>query len=471
MDKQLLDIHETSMRILEEVGIKLHDPDVVELLRRRGVRTSGDVVFLGRDQVMEAVENAPARFTLHARNPAYHMEIGGDRTYFGGGYGSPTIVLPDGTRRYAEFADYRDLLKLVHQSDCFFINGGILAQPFDLPAETCFPLMVYTALHHTDKCLLGMAGGDRDLRNIMTLVGMAFGGLEVIRETPVLLSLLNTTSPLQIDGTALATLKVSAEFGQPVIISPGPIAGSTGPITLAGNIALGNAEALAGIAVFQMMAPGTPVVYGLQATTADMKTGAVSIGSPGFSLETAFSARLAKMYGLPCRGGGASSDAKEVSAQSGYEASLALFSSCHEKVNLILHSAGILDAYGAMSYEQFFVDIEIIRMLEYYQRGIQTNEETLAFEVIRDVGPAGQFLTHSHTLKHCRTAPWLQGINVRIAQTGRAAHEALMQNIQAKKTNLLESYRKPDLDPAIAADLRRFMETIGTEAALLDPAA
>lgn len=471
MDRKLGDIHETSMRILEEVGIRLHDPDALEMVRRHGVKTSGDIVRFTQNQVMKLVEKAPSAFTLHGRNPQYDMRIGGERIYYASGYGSPTIIMPDGTRRYAMFQDYLDLLKLVHQSPCFFINGGILAQPSDLSAATCFPVMIHAAALHTDKCLLGMPGHAEDVRHLMNIVGIAFGGVASIQDTPVIITMVNTTSPLQIDKTALATMKVCAEFGQPVIVSPGPIAGATGPITLAGNIAMGNAEALAGIALFQLMAPGTPVVYGLQATTANMATGGVSIGSPGFSIETAYGARLAKFYGLPCRGGGASTDAKEVSAQSGYEAMLALMSSCHEKVNLVLHSAGILDAYGAMSYEQFFVDMEIIRMLAYYGKGIDTDEESLAFDVIKSVGPGGQFLTQKHTLKHCRNSPWLQGLNVRVALTGRAAHEALMENIQQQKTKLLSSYQKPAMDDAVRAELDRYMRDAGFDSEFLDATA
>lgn len=412
------------------------------------------------------METAPATFTLHAGNPKYDMRIGGDNTYYAPGYGAPTIILPDGTRRYATFADFLDLLKLVHQSDCFFINGGIPAQPSDLNADICFPAMTGAAVLHTDKCLLGMPSHGENVRRIMTIAGIPFGGAEAIRERPVIITMVNTTSPLQIDPVALATMKVCATFRQPIIVSPGPIAGATGPITLAGNIAMGNAEALAGIALFQMMAPGAPVVYGLQATTADMTTGGVSVGSPGFSIETAYGARLAKCYGLPCRGGG--SDAKEVSAQSGYEAMLALFSSCHEAVNLVLHSAGILDAYAAMSCEQFFVDMEIIRMLAYYRQGIETDAESLAFEVIRSVGPGGQFLTHKHTMKHCRTAPWLQGLKVRVALTGRAAHEALLEHIRLEKEKLLSSYRRPELDGAVRRELKRYLRGIGFDSAFFN---
>lgn len=468
MDPQLIAIHDTALRILSEVGFKLHDPEVLELVRSNGVRTENNVVYFTSDQIMTLIKKAPDRFILYARNPEYDIHLGGARTYFAAGYGAPFITLADGSSRAATIEDYLGFLKLIHQIPFFFINGGPLVQPTELTADQSFPAMAYACLLHSDKCLVGMTGHADQVRRVMELIAIAFGGVEAMRQKPVIVSNVNTTSPLQLDRMALHTMKICAEYGQPIIISPGPIAGATGPITLAGNIALGNAEALAGIAIFQLMAPGTPAVYGLQATTAEMRTGGVSIGSPGFSLETSFSARLAKMYGLPCRGGGASTDAKGVSVQSGYEAMLAMFVSYQEEVNLVIHGAGILDAYGAMSYEQFFVDVEIIRMLEYFRNGMRTDPDTLAFDVVKAVGPGGQFLSHPHTMKHCRIAPWMPNITARGGWDGTTADQAVLKNIQKEKTKYLAAYQRPEMDSAVLASLNQYMDGLGFERGFLD---
>ncbi len=458
MNATLEKLHHASLTILKETGIRIHHSETLEILKQNNIRVDGDVAFFNADSVMTWINKAPEKFTLYARNPIHDMDIGGEKSWYGAGYGCPAIIDADGHRRNAKFEDYCTFLKLVHQSECFHLNGGALVQPDDLPTTHCFPIMMGAAIRFSDKCLLGFPGDEPHMRRMMEMMEIVFGGIDELKKVPRLITMTNTTSPLQLDEIALSTMKICAEYRQPLIISPGPIAGATGPITPAGNIALGNAELLAAIAITQMMAEGTPVVYGLQATTADMKTGGISIGSPGFSLETAWGARLAKYYGLPCRAGGASSDAKGVSVQSGYESMLAMFVSRQEQVNVILHSAGILDAYGAMSYEQFLVDTEIISMVDYYLGDITDDKESLAVDLIHKVGPGGQFLAQPHTFQHCRTVPWTPGITHRGKLPEGNAHETVMGRIDKKKEALLEAYTPPPLDEEIDSALKDFLK-------------
>ncbi len=199
------------------------------------------------------------------------------------------------------------------------------------------------------------------------------------------------------------------------------------------------------------------------AICADMRSGEVSIGTPSFSLMAAYGARLAKRYGLPCRGGGASTDAAAVGVQSGYESMLAMLVSCREKIDLVLHSTGILDSYSAVSTEQFFVDREIIRMVEYYHVGVTVDADTLALDAIGEVGPGGQFLTHRHTLAHCRTAPWVPELGGRHAPVG----QALMEKIAQFKAQTLADYRQPAMDEAVIRELQNFLSGKGLEEGLL----
>ncbi|MCG8685111.1 MAG: trimethylamine methyltransferase family protein [Desulfobacterales bacterium] len=460
MEDTLERLHQASVTILEETGIKIHHPRVLEILKTHGVKLDGDIAFFNEGLLMEWVKKAPEQFTIYARNPAHDMSLGSGQTWYGSGYGCPAIIEADGTRRSALFEDYKTFLKLVHQCDSFHLNGGAVVQPSDLDPSTCFPLMFDAVIRHSDKCLMGFPGSGSQVKDIMDLASAVFGGKAALKEKPRVITLVNTTSPLQLDDIALSTILTCAENGQPVIISPGPIAGATGPITPAGNIALGNAELLAGIAISQMIKPGTPVVYGLQATTADMKTGGISIGSPGFSIEAAWGIRLAKMYNIPCRAGGASSDAKGVSVQSGYESMMAMFVSRQEQADISLHSAGILDAYGAMSYEQFIVDTEIISMVEYYLKGMEVSDETLALEHIHSAGPGGQFLSVPHTFKHCRTVPWQPEVTHRGNLTTADAQEEIMENIKIKKRALLEAYQAPALEKEVDTALKNCLSQI-----------
>lgn len=461
MNSPLSSIHEASMSILETLGVRIHHPELLEMLSDRGIRRNGDTLFFTRAQVEFLIASAPSEIRLHAANPAYDMVLGGDRTYYGAGYGCPSILDGEGVRRSATFEDYLTFLKLVESSPAFCLNGGVLVQPSDITPEHSFPLMLRAAILHSEKCLMGMPGHGREVEILMEMMAIARGGREALEAKPQIITLVNATSPLQFDSIALETMEVCARYRQPVIISPGPIAGATGPVTLAGNLAMGNAEALAGVAITQLLREGTPVVYGLQATTADMATGGVSIGSPGFSLEAMTTARLAKRYGLPCRGGGAGTDACCVNAQSGYESMMSLMVSRREKVNLMLHSAGILDAYGAMSVEKFITDLEVISMVEYLEGGYETATDDLAVSVIEQGVEGVPFLAHPHTLKNCRTTPWIPSVSWRGPLKGRTGKEVFDDRIDAARDRLLSAYKPPHHEPNRQNQLDTFLESLG----------
>ena len=456
------------MEILNRVGIRFPDPPALEILEKNGVKLSGNTAFFTEEQIMSLVKKAPGHFTLFARNPAHNMKLGKGESHYAAGYGAPSIIERDGTKRSADFNDYVKFLKLVHQSHHFKINGGIVVQPGDLPVQFAAPLMIWAAANFSDKVILGMPGTTAEVENIMTMGMILFNGHKSFIEKPRILTLVNTLSPLQIDVIAINTIRTVAAYGQALIISPGPMAGATGPVTLAGNIALGNAEALAAIAFTQMVRPGTPVIYGLQATTADLRTGGISIGSPGFAIQSRYCSALARRYGLPSRNGGASTDAKRVSVQSGYESMLSMLSSRHSRTDLILHAAGILESYGSMSYEQFIVDLEIMEMVEYLMTEPATDADALGLDTINRVGPGGQFLTTPHTMKQCRTVPFISalshnrpGADIRNDPNNLSATHSICET-------MLNAYTRPPMNPETGNDLRRFLMGLGIPPELME---
>lgn len=453
-------IHNGSVRILKEIGIRLHNQEVIDLLKQKGVKVDGQTALFEEKQLMHWINKAPGRFTLYARNSEHDMFIGGDSTEYAAGYGTPTIVAPDGGRRAATLDDYITFLKLVDQSEYFNINGGILVQPCELPSIQSNPVMMYATLTHSDKCIMGMPGSTGEVEHLMNMGAIIFGGKEEFIKRPHIATMVSTLSPLQIDHFALETILVCARHKQPLIISPAPAAGTTGPIVMAGNISLANAEALAAIAITQVINEGTPVVYGLQSYAADMASGNISIGSPGYSIQAKYCAQLAKMYGLPSRTGGTNTDAKGVSVQSGYESMMSMLLACQNKVNLIIHSAGILDSFAATSYEQFIVDLEIISMIEFYLADIEAEPEDFAFDVIREVGIGGQFISTRHTLERCRKDSWHPEIGLRGHLVKGSPNEQLFANIERKMQKMLDSYEKPPLPPDILAALYDYTANI-----------
>lgn len=450
-------IYTHALSILSETGIRLMHPGILDMLKNYGVALDGQTAFFKPAQIESHLQHAPESFTFHARNADHDAVIGRDHVHPVSGYGCPTIYSLDGTSRAALLSDYVTFAKLVHQSPHFSINGGILAQPSDVPAGLSHMIMLYAALMASDKCLMGMPGSAVQMKQIMEMAALVFGGRDEMLKTPRVLTMISTISPLVMDDMALSSIQVAAEYNQPLIISPGPAAGTTGPIDPAGTLALATAEALAGIAIAQMIRPGVPVLFGLQCFGADMRTANISIGSPAYALMARHTIELARFLNLPCRCGGANTDALCISPQSGYESMLSLLTAMQNRANLIVHSAGILNSFAAMSYEKFIIDLEMIGMVKYYLTDFEISGDTLNLELLKEVGPGGQFLTHMDTMKKCRTHSWEPQIGVRGNMDRAGALDQYYANINQTMTRMLESYRKPDCNPAIKAVLDQYL--------------
>lgn len=457
MEQKLEKIYTHSVKILETIGIKLKHPETCDFVERKGIKVENEIAYFTRKQIETWIQKAPESFTLHAKNFLHNSLIGGEKSNFTAGYGCPTIYDINGTSRGAVLKDYIRFAKLIHQTGHFSINGGILAQPNDVPPELSHLIMVYAASMVSDKCLMGIPGNEAQMNQIMDMAAILFGGKDNLKKAPGILTMISTISPLMMDEMALSSIKICARHNQPMIISPAPTAGTTGPIDLAGNIALATAEALAAIVIAQMFRPGVPVIFGLQCNIANLSTGNVSIGSPGYALQAKYTAALAQMLRLPCRCGGSTTDSLCVSPQSGYESMFSLLTACRNNVDLIVHSAGILDNFAAMSYEKFIMDIEMMDMVKYYMTDIEVSPDTLNLDLINAVGPGGQFLTSMDTMKKCRTHSWNPLIGVRGNISRKKVLDRYYENINDKLKQILASYKQPDIDSGIRSELNKFM--------------
>lgn len=455
------------MQILETLGVKLHHPKILEIASNNGIKVSEGKVFFTEAQLMEWCSYAPPEFTIYARNPDNNMTIGGDNTeHISFNSGFPFVVDLEGVRRNATFEDYLNFLKLVHQTPFFNINGGVMVTPNDLPNDdNLYPTLLYAAILHSDKCLFGGMGGKDESLMTMEMLEAAFDTDKAnLIANPRIVNLVSSLSPLQFDEKMLETLMVYTDYGQPVVISPAVMAGSTGPITMAGTIAISNAESLVGVALSQMLRKGTPAIYGSATSNSDMRTGAFTIGTPESALAVKYCARLAKMYNLPCRGGGALTDAKTVSVQAGYESMMSQLVTNQEKINFNFHSAGGLDSYGAMSYEKYVTDLEILARVKYYLNDLNTEDDHLALDVISQVGTGGEYLTQMHTAMHCRTAPFSTDVSLQgMLKKGVKANDALFEKIDNKLKSLMSSYVRPEFSPEQEQNLDAYMVKIGVD--------
>jgi len=451
-------VHETSMRVMERVGVSFPHEDVLKLFDKHGFRTDGEKVFFEEQQVMDALASVPRPFTIHAPNPDESVVVGDGSPVFAPGYGAPFLVDYEAGKREPTMEDYEDLVRLADALPNQDMSGHLLVEPGDVPSDAAHLLMLKAHMLHSDKPFIGSAEGDVGARNTMEMAKILYG--EEIGKRPVTVGLINSLSPLGYSDEMLRALVVYAEHGQPVIIAALAMAGSTGPITLAGLLAMQSAELLAGVVLTQLINPGTPAIYGSTSTNIDMKTGALAIGSPECSLMISAHAQLARYYGLPSRSGGSLADASFPDAQAGFESMFSLLTTVNSGVDFVLHAGGILNAYLAFSYEKLVLDDEMCGMLRRYEEGIEVAPETLAYDVIENVGSDGNYLMEMHTVERCRTEFWTPEVADRAGleewmATGRKRAVDLAHERWQK---LVAEHEDPSLDETTIRQLESFVE-------------
>lgn len=462
-DQQIVEqIHQNTLRILNEIGIAFLTKESLETLRKNGIRVEGNRAYFTEKQVMDALDVATKNFTVYARNSKYNVNMNTEDLYMTPGYGSALVCEVDGSVRPATFDDFLKLAVIVQESEEFSINGGILAQPSDIDPDISAEVMVYSTLCRSDKALFSVCAGKKQAEHIMEMMKIIFG--PDLTKIPCTFNLISPLSPLGVTQNTLETIEVCAQNGQPLVIAPGNMAGATGPISLAGNISLANAEFL-GINVYaQIIRPGTPLIYGFASTVSDMKNMQVSNASPGFVKEAKYGALLAKKYGVPCRSGGGMSDASGLTAQAGVESAMSMFESFNERANLMMHATGSLHSFNTVSIEKFLLDIETYTRMKYYFSEMPMDEDALAFDVIKEaIEEDGTFVTLDHTFERCRLDPWCSQVSVHRNTTGDP-NKALYDSIHERLEKLLQSYERPELPPEQKQALDSLMQKIGMKA-------
>ncbi|MEP7189673.1 MAG: trimethylamine methyltransferase family protein [Roseiflexaceae bacterium] len=451
-------LHDASMRILSEFGIDFYDAEVRAILQDHGADVRGDTVFFDEALILKYVGMAPHQFTQLARNPEHNVLIGGNQVVFAPVYGPPFVQDLDGGRREATLVDFENFIKLANSTPYIHHQGGTIVEPTDEPVSTRHLDMLFSHVKYGDKAFMGSVTSGPNAADSVAVAEIVFGA-DVIRENPALLSLINVSSPRRYDERMLAALKIYARARQALIITPFILAGAMGPTTIAGTVAQLNAEALAGIALCQMIEPGTPVIYGSFLSTIDLQSGSPTFGTPESQLGLYASAQLARRYGLPFRGGGMFASSKLPDAQAGYESVMVMQPTIMARTNFVLHAAGWLENGLVAGYEKFVLDCEILGMLHIWAKGIDLSDESMAFDAIAEVPPGGHYLGTAHTMRHFRDAfyraelfdynsaeQWeLNGADDSYTRAGR------------KVKQLLASYQPPALDPGLEAALRDFI--------------
>jgi trimethylamine--corrinoid protein Co-methyltransferase len=232
---QVQQVHDQSIKILEEIGVEFSYQPALDALQAKGQRVEGQRVYFQRKFVEAQVAKAPAEFTLHARNPQNNLIVGGENIIFMPGYGSPFIHEADGTRRTSVMNDYNNFVKLSHMSANMHMTGGTAAEPTDIPDAIRHLKMAYSSITLSDKCFMGSASGYEKAQDSIEMAAILFGGKSVIKDKPALICLINSVTPLKYDDRMLGALMAYAQSGQAMVIASLVMAGSTGPATMAGR--------------------------------------------------------------------------------------------------------------------------------------------------------------------------------------------------------------------------------------------
>lgn len=461
---ELMRIHEASLEILINAGVRVDDFAAREMLEQAGAQVDprNGIVKIPESLVREALKKAPKEFALHGRDGASTLRLGQWDTYFTtGGYATYVYDLSTGERREVTSRDLAEAVRIADALPNCDLVANLPAAPRDVSQTTLDRHQWAIGLTNTSKHILSEARGYDSVKDAVAMAAAIAGSMEELRKRPIITLDVTTISPLSHDRLQTEEIVGGARNGIPVSISPGPMAGATSPVSLAGTMTQANAEFLSGLVISQVASPGAPVIYACWARHLDQKTANVSMGTPEFALLRVCQAQLGRFYGLPTRGGGLVTDSKIVDAQSGYEKMATCLVPAMAGLNIVAGMA-MVDSLNTMSYEQFILDDEIVGFARRILNGVDVNAEKIAADVIKSVGPGGSFLGCKHSLKYFRDELWLPRISDRT--TWSQWHERGGMSAEVRARGVAKKVISTHQSSPLPADVERKIWAIVREA-------
>ncbi len=458
---QIEDIHNASLTILEDIGLEILSDEAADLMKEHGADISSDKrhVKFDRNLIAEKLKLAPSEFTLHARNPAHNVHIGGKSVAFCSVSSAPNSSDVDGGRRPGNQVDFRNFLRLGQSLNIIHLFGGYPVEPIDIHPSIRHLECSYDFSVMSDKVFYTYALGRERLADDIEMTRIARGvSHEQIDQQPSIYSTINSNSPLKFDGPMLNGILDMARRNQAIILTPFTLAGAMAPVTLAGALAQQNAEALAGIALAQMARPGAPVVYGGFTSNVDMRSGAPAFGTPEYTKAAFASGQLARRHNVPYRSSAVNAS-NAADAQSAYETEMALWGAVMGGSQLIKHAAGWLEGGLCASFEKLILDVEMLQMMAETFAPIEVNDDTLGLDSIREAGPGGHFFGTAHTQERYETAFYAPMVsdwqNFESWQNAGSLSATARANTIFKQ--LLKDYEEPAIDEAIKEELAAYV--------------
>src|SRR5262249_7867153 len=369
------------------------------------------------------------------------------------------------TRREATMNDFENLVRLSQAFPELDSPGGTICEPNDRPLDSRHLDMVYALQTLSDKPYMGSVTSGPNAEDTIAREANLFGAAGASEAAPASLSLINVNSPLRYDDRMLSALVAYAKANQALVITPFLLMGAMSPVSIPATLAQQMAEALAGIALVQLIRPGSPVVFGSFLSNTDMQSGSPSFGTPESAIGLLCTGQIARSFGLPFRSGGGLNSSQTVDAQAAYESLMTMLPTFLAGANFVLHAAGWLEAGLVSCYEKFIVDIEILRQLKHEFTPVDFDDDALAFGAHEEVGAGGHFLGAAHTLerfRECFYRPILSSTeNFERWQKNGGKDTTARAGELWRKT--LEEYEEPAMDEAIKAELKEYVDRRRTE--------
>jgi trimethylamine--corrinoid protein Co-methyltransferase len=451
-------VHEASLEMLSKTGFRFASEKVLGIFKKHGFRTEGQRVYMAETQIRRALESIPKQFTILARNPEHTININANVHSFGMGRGAVNMVQPDGSFRRGTKADVIASSKLC-QSMEELQHWGPLVYPEDVGVDNVHLWLWQTMLKYGDKPYLCVGRRDIDL------IALAYGISReaMARRADFDVSYGQATaivlSPLTMLEADCDDLIEYARCGIVFHIASMPVAGTTGPCTLAGLAVQQNCENLAPLVLSQLVRPGCAVFYGAIGGRADMKSLTPRFGSAEARLTERAGVQLARFYGLACRGGSGITDSPTCDFQAGAQAMLHTLSILQNGPNF-MPACGLLGSYVGASLAKVVLDTELIAQARRFLTPMQPDREKLAVEVMAEIGPGGHYVEHSHTLEHYRSEFFVDSIfqSLTYEQWSASGKKEAVYLAHEKALQLIEAYQRPAMDPGLAAEIDAYVQ-------------
>ncbi|MCL0036306.1 trimethylamine methyltransferase family protein [Dehalococcoidia bacterium] len=455
-------IHHTAMRVIEEVGFEVNSESALKLFEGAGARVDRgkQLARLPRERVMELIETAPSEINLCGRDEKHDILLGGKRVYAGTGGTALYVYHPDtGQKQLATLNDLKRIARLVDGLDNIHLFM-LPTYPSELPVEQVDVNRFFAGLDNTTKHVMGGVYTLDGVKQVIRMAEIVSGSSESLRRRPLVSMIACSISPLKMDKEYGDLLVTIAGAGIPLVCPAEPLCGATSPVTLAGNLVIQTVDSLMGVMLTQIINPGSPVIFGSVASSTDLRDLKYLAGSVEMGLLNAAGAQMAHFYKLPFYATGGMTDSKVLDSQSGYESAISGLLCALAGANFIHDAAGLMEFALTVSYEKFVIDNEILGMVMRAVEGIKVNDETLAFDLIKQVGPGGNFVTAKHTRRLMRSEHYQPSLSDRNSrQDWEAKGERLTWQRAAERVEEIMSNRNSNLPAEIRQ--RVFQEITG----------